>query len=113
LDAQNGLTFAGQPACVFRRFPLAQRALCGGTLGVFEPGAKEQHAVKDGPGILAPDTISRDHKPEEDSRAGAFRSAGARALAELSHSKSERIQLNACKAQNLRRAAEALSNGPC
>jgi hypothetical protein len=25
LDAQNGLTFAGQPARVFRRFPLAAR----------------------------------------------------------------------------------------
>jgi hypothetical protein len=46
-----------------------QRALCGVTLGVFEPGAKEQHAVKDGPGISVPDTISRDHKPEEDRRA--------------------------------------------
>jgi hypothetical protein len=32
-------------------------------------GAKEQHAVKDGPGISAPDTISRDHKPGEDRRA--------------------------------------------
>ena len=38
-------------------------------MGVFEPGAKEQHAVKDGPGISVPDTISRDHKPEEDRRA--------------------------------------------
>jgi hypothetical protein len=25
LDAQNGLTFTGQPAGVFRRFPLAAR----------------------------------------------------------------------------------------
>jgi hypothetical protein len=48
---------------------IKQRVLCGGTLGVFEPGAKEQHAVKDGPGISVPDTISRDHKPEEDRRA--------------------------------------------
>ena len=63
---------------------IKQRVLCGGTLGVFEPGAKERHAVKDGPGISAPDTISRDHKPEEDRRRLNSTSLGSISLGPIS-----------------------------